>query len=240
MNSKRLIFSVLLGGAAAGVGYLLLPQPNELAYQTCGAQVPPNGLCKIEGGPIQMSGTPVFLPPKQQAFFPTSADIRFTDAQGVEWIAPSGTLSDGASIPHIFMPVVGDRQSREFLLAAALHDAYCGIGNDALATFQTRSWEDVHRMFFDALVAGGTDPKKARIMFSAVYLGGPRWDDPSRDLSNVPEDALRLELEWCLKWIEKTDPSLLEIEGWMTRRESALLQGEQQEPDWVALGVDEA
>ena len=30
-------------------------------------------------------------------------------------------------------------------------------------------------MFYDGLLASGTSPLKARIMYAAVYLGGPRW-----------------------------------------------------------------
>ena len=30
-------------------------------------------------------------------------------------------------------------------------------------------------MFYDAMLAGGVEPKKANLMYLAVYYGGPRW-----------------------------------------------------------------
>ena len=57
---------------------------------------------------------------------------------------------------------------------------------------------------------------------AAVYLGGPRWDDPSRSLADVPDARLREEMEHCITFIEKEDPDLAEIEDWMRRREPAL------------------
>ncbi|MEC3862268.1 DUF1353 domain-containing protein [Mesobacterium sp. TK19101] len=237
---KRARKTLLIGGGAvvvlAGLGYWAFPVPPALS---CGG-VPEKGRCLFLGAPLQIAGTPVFLPPKQQAFFPTQAPLEFIDARGTVWIAPPNTLTDGATIPPYFEPLVGDRQSREYLLAAALHDAYCGIGNDALETFQTRPWPEVHRMFYEALLVNGTTPAKAKIMFAAVYLGGPRWNDPERSLDRVSVAALQQELEWCLKWLDGADPSVDRIEEWMRGREAALRNGTQAEPDWEALFADRA
>jgi hypothetical protein len=181
--------------------------------------------CRFVGAPLEMAGSPVFVEKFAHAFLPTSKELTFVDARGETWTAPVQTLTDGASIPTIFEPIIGDRQSRDYLLAAALHDAFCGVGNETLSTFQTKRWEDVHRMFFEALIASGTSPQKAKVMFAAVYLGGPRWDDPARVLDSVSPADLLQELEWCADWIDATDPTPDEIEAWMQNREADLIAG---------------
>lgn len=182
--------------------------------------------CRFVGGPLEIAGQPVFLEKYQHAFLPTKGKIDFIDASGQTWTVPPRTLTDGASIPAIFSAMIGDRQSREYLIAAALHDAYCGVGNEELETYRTRPWTEVHRMFYEALIVNGTPPQKAKIMFAAVYLGGPRWDDPARALDGVPAQRLLDEMKWCLEWIRTNDPTADEIEAWMEARETALKAGD--------------
>ncbi|WP_158274060.1 DUF1353 domain-containing protein [Allosediminivita pacifica] len=193
------------GSAAVGCG-----------EETAGAH------CRFENAPAQISDTQIILGERPHPYSELLAPLRFTDSRGVLWTAPSATLTDGASIPTIFVPLIGDPRSPEFLAAASLHDAYCGLGNEALPQYHQRSWQETHRMFYDSLRAAGVPATKAKTMFAAVYLGGPRWDDPSRSLADVPEARLREEMERCIAFIEREDPDLAEIEDWMSRREPAL------------------
>lgn len=237
-TGKRTVWMAVgaIGVLAIG-GLLIVPRlmvPNAQESATC-SSTPGEAACRFLGAPLEVEGVPVFLPPKQQAFFPTKGQLSFIDAEGRRWIAPPKTLTDGATIPIIFAPLIGDRQAREYVLAAAMHDAYCGIGNDAVETYHTRPWHEVHRMFYEALLVGGTPPHKARVMYAAVYLGGPRWDDPSRDLSHVSNEALILEMAWCLHWIDNAEPTVDQIERWMKMREAGLINGTQTEPDWDKL-----
>ncbi|WP_439121865.1 DUF1353 domain-containing protein [Marivita sp.] len=233
MMRKLILFSFV---GAAAIAVMIFFAPGILTVKTaqpknsCLFTADREDRCRFDGAPLEMAGSPVFVEKFQHAFLPTSKELTFIDARGVMWTAPVQTLTDGASIPTIFEPIMGDRQSREYLLAAAMHDAFCGVGNEALPTFQTRSWEDVHRMFFEALIVAGTSPQKAKIMFAAVYLGGPRWDDPERGLDSVAPDDLIQELEWCADWIAANDPSPAEIETWMKTREAALIAGESVPP----------
>ncbi|WP_136443117.1 DUF1353 domain-containing protein [Pacificoceanicola onchidii] len=231
LSGKMLAVSAfaLIGVAAYAVPQFLLSEV-ETSGALCAGPGADGKLCRFIGGPIEMGGTPVFVEKFQHAFLPTTRKIDFVDGFGETWTAPPKTLTDGASIPTLLEPLMGDRQSREYLLAAALHDAYCGVGNEQLETFQTRPWEEVHRMFYEALLVAGTDPIKAKMMFAAVYLGGPRWNDPERSLKNVSVEALKLEAKWCLEWIEDTNPEPEEIIAWMTRREEALKAGENTKP----------
>lgn len=233
-------FLLIAGGAGAviGVPEFIARKADALA-STCLEVEDREKLCRFIGGPLEMAGEPVYMDNFKHAFLPTTLEIDFIDAQGQTWTAPPQTLTDGATIPVIFAPLIGDRQSREYVMAAALHDAYCGVGNDHLATFRTRPWRDVHRMFYEALLVNGTQPKTAKIMYAAVFLGGPRWDDPERTLDSLPQKMLLQEMEWCLKWIELTDPTPEEIEKWMEERERLLLSGAPQViPDYLREAVD--
>ncbi len=152
----------------------------------------------------------------------------FIDSTGTAWGAPRGTLTDGASVPRLALWVTDGRFDGTFLKAAVIHDAYCQAENAERCPqqYRTKPWKAVHRMFYEACLAGGTPPARARIMFAAVWLGGPRWNDPEHDLGQVPEKALLAEFEACKKWIEKNNPTPKEIEAWMNKREEQLLAGQ--------------
>jgi len=179
--------------------------------------------CAFRNAPPLVGAEAIRIPGKPHPYARLVTPVRFTDPTGLVWTAPRATLTDGASIPPAFVPLIGEPRSAEFLGPAALHDAYCGAGNEGLAQFRARSWEQTHRMFYHSLLAAGVPPAKAKVMFAAVYLGGPRWNDPARSLDDVPPDVLRREMEACLRFIERDRPTVAEIEAWMHRRETALL-----------------
>lgn len=139
----------------------------------------PQGGCAFSQSPLRVLPEPVELPKRPYTFFPTADSLNFVDARGKSWMAPPRTLTDGASIPKIFIKIVGDPTAPEYINAAAVHDAYCGVGNEAGAMFHRAKWEDVHVMFYDGLIVGGTPEIRAKIMFAAVWLGGPRWAEPA-------------------------------------------------------------
>ncbi len=153
--------------------------------------------------------------------------LTFIDSAGLEWTAPRGTLTDGASVPRLALWVTDGRFDSHFLKAAVIHDAYCQAENAGRCPeqYQSRPWKAVHRMFHEACLAGGTPQSRARIMFAAVWLGGPRWNDPEHSLDSVPQEELLAEFEACKKWIEEKDPTVEKIEAWMEEREVALLAG---------------
>ncbi|TNF19623.1 MAG: DUF1353 domain-containing protein [Rhodobacteraceae bacterium] len=238
-HRRRLVAGLAaLAAGAAALGWLAMSHDAEEV--SCLTLAGTGEVCRFIGGPLEVEGAPVFVADRPQALFPTRAELGFVDARGTLWTAPPQTLTDGASIPAIFAALMGDRQSREYLLAAALHDAYCGIGNERRDSYHSRPWPEVHRMFYEALLVNGTAPRTARVMYAAVYLGGPRWDDPERSLADVPGAALMQELEWCLRWIEAVDPTPAQIAAWMERRETALQTGHQSAPDWDSLFGDRA
>ena len=161
----------------------------------------------------------------------TNEGLTFIDPRGVKWVAPKGTLTDGASVPRIALPITDGRFSGKFLKAAVVHDAYCQKENETQTPKQYRSkpWKAVHRMFYEGILAGGTSPSLALTMYFGVWIGGPRWDDPDRDLQNVSNEMLRVAFNSGKKWIEDSNPTPEEVEAWMDKREPALIKISQLE-----------
>jgi len=95
-------------------------------------------------------------------------DFSFTDARGATWLAPAGVVVDGASIPRMLWPVLGSPFAGKYRRASVLHDVACRE--------RTQPWKKVHKMFYQAMLADKTPQKKAKQMYEAVMVFGPRWD----------------------------------------------------------------
>lgn len=93
--------------------------------------------------------------------------LRFTDSAKVVWEAMAGLETDGASIPTFFQPFVGKPFEESFIKAAVIHDHYCDR--------HVRPWRQTHRVFYEGLIDQGVSKAKAKLMYFAVYLGGPKW-----------------------------------------------------------------
>ena len=179
--------------------------------------------CVFDRNPLRVLPEPVTLPRRPYQFFPLADDLTFVDPRGRVWVAPERTLTDGASIPPIFVSIVGDPTSPSFINAAAVHDAYCGVGNETGVNFHNGTWEDVHKMFYDGLVAGGTPEGTAKVMFAAVWLGGPRWDT-LRHLDHVPTPRLQQAMRATAAFIERDDPDLGRLLRYLRWQERMMLQ----------------
>jgi hypothetical protein len=94
-------------------------------------------------------------------------DLRFKDPQGLEWLAAAKDTTDGASIPPWAQPFIGKPFDKSFIKAAVIHDHYCGR--------HVRPWPQTHHVFYDGLIDQEVDIGKAKLMYYAVYLGGPKW-----------------------------------------------------------------
>jgi hypothetical protein len=97
-------------------------------------------------------------------------DLYFVDGNRLVWKAGKGDTTDGASIPLLFQPIIGGPWERHYLPAAVMHDHYCDDQH------RVRSWRHTDRMFYEAMVANDTDAIKAKLMYYAVYVFGPHWD----------------------------------------------------------------
>ncbi len=204
----------------------LTAKSREAVASSCEGAEP--GQCYVRNAPVKLLAQPVRLASRRAIFFPTAEPLVFVTRSGEPWIAPERTLTDGASIPPIFVPLVGNPDTPEFAVAAALHDAYCGIGNEQGDAWHAATWQRVHIMFHDALISGGTPDLKAKVMFAAVWLGGPRWDDPFRSLDGIAADKMQKVLADAIRYIDRTQPDLPELVLYLERRERELLAEDRQ------------
>jgi hypothetical protein len=87
------------------------------------------------------------------------------------WPVPAGTVVDGASIPRVFWSIIGGPFEGLYREPSVVHDYYCDV--------RTRPFEDVHRVFFDAMLASGVGESRAWLMYKAVVNFGPYWQKPN-------------------------------------------------------------
>ena len=237
-----LLSSLIFAVGCTPLGDLTARDAPLALSDTCEAEA----VCQFVNSPVRVDlSRERRLPSRTLPFYPTLEPVNFIDGSRFRWVAPTGTQTDGASIPPVFIPIVGQPTSPEFANAAAVHDAYCGIGNENGATYQTAPWYQVHVMFYDALRAGGVPEIKAKTMFAAVWLGGPRWSrvrpldtDASAMSFSAPgdlrvpvrfdprhfdADTLRAALRRTLAFVEAENPDIAALIAFMTREERALL-----------------
>jgi hypothetical protein len=135
-------------------------------------------------------------------------DFAYLDAGGKRWLAPKGSIVNGASIPQAFWSVIGGPFEGPFRNASVVHDVGCDE--------QKETWEAVHLMFHDACRCGGVSPKKAKLMYWAVYNFGPRWSAPGspREFRTMmaPREVDQELVQKATEYFEEHDPSLEEIE----------------------------
>lgn len=93
--------------------------------------------------------------------------LEYVQEGGSNWPVPSETVVNGASIPRVFWTLIGGPLEGLYRDASIVHDHYCDI--------RTRSWQDTHRMFYEAMRCSGVGAPKAGVMYYAVYRFGPRW-----------------------------------------------------------------
>ncbi len=247
---RKLIIVLVLAVSACDVpspAAKITPEKIPLSANPCEGRA--KGKCTFVNAPVALQPNPIRLIARPLPFFRTARPLAFIDARPRKWQAPEATLTDGASIPEVFVPVVGNPRSHTFINAATLHDAYCGVGNENLPEYHSDTWQNVHRMFYDALRVGGTPAKKAKIMYAAVYLAGPRWYTPGSTAksgaypdavtiispyvlgpTNTPltellsDEALVNALRGIIAFINKTNPSLPELNTRLLLRERELLK----------------
>jgi hypothetical protein len=195
---------------------------------TCGCQ---KGTSHFEPDHATLRG------PVREDLWELEHDFSFFDAKGKQWKAPKGTLSDGASIPQLFLSIIGDRFDPKYLDAAVVHDAYCGRGNERGASYHAEKWRDVHRMFYEACMKAEAGTVRAKVMYAGVYLFGPRWDDPASkaaSLDAVPRAALEAEVRRYAASLEAKDLELDAIDNLMDGAAGRLSRANGAELSWQA------
>lgn len=146
-------------------------------------------------------------------------ELRYTDPKGQVWVAPPGSVVDGASIPRSLWSVMGGPFEGKYRNASVLHDVAYDQHN--------RPWQDCDRMFYNAMRCSGVGAVEAKTMYYSLYKFGHHWKFPIRRAKPVkvkgqivargevipkaiPVDANQI--DQARDWIRNSNPSLEQIE----------------------------
>ena len=148
------------------------------------------------------------------------SELRYTDPQGVVWIAPAGSVVDGASIPRTLWTVMGGPFEGKYRNGSVLHDVAYEQHN--------RPWADCDRMFYNAMRCSGVGPVEAGTMYYSLYKFGRHWKftvKKAKALSKKERMAMaqpaelpraepvdRIDINQARDWIRSAEPSLEQIE----------------------------
>ena len=144
------------------------------------------------------------------------SELHYTDPEGVIWIAPAGSVVDGASIPRVLWSLMGGPFEGKYRNASVLHD----VAYDQ----KTRPWKQCDRMFYNAMRCSGVAATEAKTMYYALYRHGRHWKRTRfvPGAASVAEDEVvpraiavdeQEDIAATRDWIENARPSLTQIEA---------------------------
>jgi hypothetical protein len=139
------------------------------------------------------------------------SELRYTDPNGVVWIAPAGSVVDGASIPRSLWSLMGGPFEGKYRNASVLHD----VSYDQ----KTRPWSECDRMFYNAMRCSGVSAVEAGTMYYSLRRFGRHWEAPKATPVKVGEDIVARaqpvnqgDINATRDWIRDSGPSLEQIE----------------------------
>ncbi|MEM9028125.1 MAG: DUF1353 domain-containing protein [Pseudomonadota bacterium] len=94
-------------------------------------------------------------------------DLTFIGPNGVVWTAPRGTIVNGASIPRAIWPIGAYPWDGVLGKPSVIHDHFW--------VTKSRHSKDVHRAFYDGLLANKASKFRAILAYAGVLLFGGRW-----------------------------------------------------------------
>ena len=146
-------------------------------------------------------------------------ELRYTDPKGEVWVAPAGSVTDGASLPRYLWTLMGGPFEGQYRNASVLHDAAYEKHN--------RPWQDCDRMFYYAMRCSGVNAVEAKTMYYALFKFGHHWKFPIKKAKPVKYEGQLVargeeipraipvdpaQINQAKDWISNTDPSLEQIE----------------------------
>ena len=132
-------------------------------------------------------------------------ELRYTDPKGVVWIAPAGSQVDGASIPRALWSFFGGPFEGKFRNASVLHD----VAYDQ----KSRPWQQVDRMFYDAMRCSGVGVVEAKTFYYALYRHGRHWKYKKNSEDSRTTVVDPGEVDAIQQWIKQNNPSLDQIDS---------------------------
>jgi Protein of unknown function (DUF1353) len=146
-------------------------------------------------------------------------ELRYVDPKGDVWIAPAGSVVDGASIPRSLWSIMGGPFEGKYRNASVLHDVSYEQHN--------RPWADCDRMFYNAMRCSGVGPVEAGTMYYSLYKFGRHWKFEIKKAKPLkPKEREELaqatapraipvnqsQVNEARDWIRSAEPSLEQIE----------------------------
>ncbi|HJT45836.1 MAG TPA: DUF1353 domain-containing protein [Chthoniobacterales bacterium] len=139
------------------------------------------------------------------------SELRYTDPNGVVWIAPAGSEVDGASIPRTLWSLMGGPFEGKYRNASVLHDVAYDEKN--------RPHEVCDRMFYNAMRCSGVGAVEAGTMYYALRKFGHHWKAPKATPVKVGEDIVaraepvnQTDINATRDWIRSSAPNMQQIE----------------------------
>jgi hypothetical protein len=139
------------------------------------------------------------------------SELRYTDPDGVVWIAPAGSVVDGASIPRSLWSLMGGPFEGRYRNASVLHD----VSYDQ----HTKPWPLCDQMFYNAMRCSGVGAVEAGTMYYGLRKFGRHWKAPKAVPVKVGEDIVARaepvnqgDINATRDWIRSSTPNLQQIE----------------------------
>jgi hypothetical protein len=139
------------------------------------------------------------------------SELRYTDPDGVVWIAPAGSQVDGASIPRSLWSIMGGPFEGRYRNASVLHDVAYDQHN--------KPWQVCDRMFYNAMRCSGVSAVNAGTMYYSLRKFGHHWKAPKAEPVKVGEEIVARaepvnqgDINTTRDWIRNSDPSLQQID----------------------------
>jgi len=134
------------------------------------------------------------------------SELRYTDPEGKVWIAPAGSVVDGASIPRSLWSPMGGPFEGRYRNASVLHD----VAYDQ----KTRPWSDCDRMFYNAMRCSGVGAVEAGTMYYALRKFGHHWKAPKAAPVKIGDEIVARaepvnqgDINATRDWIRNSNPS---------------------------------
>ncbi len=146
-------------------------------------------------------------------------ELRYIDPQSIVWIAPPGSVVDGASLPRSLWSFMGGPFEGKYRNASVLHDVAYEQHN--------RPWKDCDRMFYNAMRCSGVSAVEAKTMYYALYKFGHHWKFPIKRAKPVKVNGVLVaraeqipraipvnpdQINEARNWIRNADPTLEQID----------------------------
>ncbi len=149
------------------------------------------------------------------------SELHYTDPHGIVWVAPAGSIVNGASIPRSLWSLMGGPFEGKYRDASVLHDvAY---------EQHKRPWQDCDRMFYNAMRCSGVSAVEAKTMFYALYRFGHHWKFPIKRAKPVKfEGAMVARGEEIPRAIPVNENDVNEARDWIRRAQPSLQEIEQR------------